>query len=93
MSNVKVICLQSDAFQKLVDEVVHRVLKENNLGREDKWIDDKTAMDILKVSSKTTLQKLRDEGHIRFSQPMHKVILYDRESIIEYIEKHAKDTF
>jgi hypothetical protein len=39
------------------------------------------------------MQKLRDEGKIRFSQPQKKIILYDRESISQYLEKNAKDIF
>ena len=50
-------------------------------------------MKLLHVSSKTTLQKYRDEGYIRFSQPSKKLILYDRESIMEFINSNAKDTF
>jgi predicted site-specific integrase-resolvase len=45
------------------------------------------------ISSKTTLQKFRDEGRIRFAQPDRKIILYDRDSINEYLEKNAKGTF
>jgi Asp-tRNA(Asn)/Glu-tRNA(Gln) amidotransferase C subunit len=47
----------------------------------------------LRISSKTTLQKLRDEGKIRFSHPEKKIMLYDLDSIIEYLEKNAKETF
>ncbi len=50
-------------------------------------------MSMLKIISKTTLQKFRDEGKIRFSQPEKKVILYDRNSINKYIEKHACEIF
>ncbi len=41
----------------------------------------------------TTHQKLRDEGSVRFSQPQKKIILYDRDSVMEYLDKHAKDIF
>jgi hypothetical protein len=47
----------------------------------------------LRIKSKTTLQKFRDEGKIRFSQPEPRILLYDRDSIEAFIEKHAKDTF
>jgi len=50
-------------------------------------------MEILGIKSKGTLQKLRDEGKIRFSQPEKKIILYDRESIDQYLEKHVKNIF
>ena len=45
----------------------------------------------LRVKSKTTLQKLRDEGKIRFSQPEKKIILYDLQSIYSYLDHNAKD--
>ncbi len=57
----------------------------------DRWISPNEAMQLL-ITSKTTLQKLRDEGKIRFSQPEKKLILYDIHSIDEYLEKYAKKT-
>ena len=56
-------------------------------------MDGAETMSILKISSKTTLQKLRDEGKIRFSQPQKKVILYDRNSINEYIATSGSSSF
>jgi hypothetical protein len=47
----------------------------------------------LHISSKTTLQKLRDTGAIRFSQPEKKLILYDLESIEQYIERYVREQF
>jgi Helix-turn-helix domain len=89
---MQVICLQEDAFYALIEEVVQR-LKEAHKVTEDKWISPEEAMSKLRIKSKTTLQKLRDEGRIRFSQPDRKIILYDADSINEYLAKHSKDTF
>ena len=91
-SNLNVICLESEAFYALVEEVVDR-MKEKSGSEQDKWISDEEAMQLLRITSRTTLQKLRDEGSIRFSQPTRKLILYDRDSILQYLEAHAKDTF
>lgn len=88
---MEVICLENEAFYSLVEQVVAR-LKENQR-LDDKWISGEEAMNKLRISSKTTLQKLRDEGKIRFSQPEKKHIVYDIDSIHTYLEKHAKDTF
>lgn len=89
---MEIVCLKEDAFYALFDKVIEHV--EGKLGdKPDKWIDGPEAMRILKIKSKTTLQSLRDEGKIRFSQPQKKIILYDRDSVIEYIEKHSKETF
>lgn len=89
---MQVICLEEAAFYELVEQVVAR-LKEKHSEEKDRWVSDETAMQLLNVKSKTTLQKLRDEGKIRFSQPQKKIILYDRLSIAEYLEKNARNTF
>ena len=89
---MNVICLEDEAFYQLIDHVLERV-NTNKLQSPDKWISGDEAMQMLRISSKTTLQKLRDEGKIRFSHPEKKHIVYDRESINEYLEKHAKEIF
>ena len=89
---MEVICLEDSAFYELIEQVVQRVKEKQNIP-QDKWISGEEAMQKLRITSKTTLQKLRDDGKIRFSQPMPKVILYDSQSIDEYLEQHAKNTF
>lgn len=89
---MEVICLEEKAFYALVEEVVQRLKKEHGEEKE-KWLTDDEAMHLLNVKSKTTLQKLRDEGKIRFSQPQKKIILYDRDSIESYLEQNARNTF
>ena len=91
-NNLNIICLESQAFYALIDEVVDHIKSENKPS-QDKWISDEEAMHLLRINSRTTLQKYRDEGLIRFSQPSRKIILYDQNSILEFLEKHAKDTF
>ncbi|MBK8484739.1 MAG: helix-turn-helix domain-containing protein [Saprospiraceae bacterium] len=89
---MEVICLEDEALIALVEKVVARI-KEKKGVRSDKWISTEEAMDKLHIKSKTTLQKLRDEGKIRFSQPERKIIIYDIDSINLFLEKHSKDTF
>jgi hypothetical protein len=88
----RVICLEEAAFYTLIEQVVAR-LKETHNEEKEKWISDEQAMQLLNIKSKTTLQKLRDEGKIRFSQPQKKIILYDRDSIDTYLQQHARNTF
>lgn len=76
----------------MIDEVVERINQEQQL-EQDEWISDVEAMKLLRISSKTTLQKYRDEGKIRFSQMGRKSILYDRHSLLDFIESNARDTF
>lgn len=89
---MQVICLEEKAFYELVEQVVER-LKEKNNATRDKWVSNEEAMRLLNIKSKTTLQKLRDEGKIRYSQPEKKIILYDTDSINAYLENNSKDTF
>lgn len=89
---MEVICLHDDAFYALIDKVLERVQRQQAV-REDKWISGSEAMKKLRIQSKTTLQKLRDEGSIRFSQPERKIILYDSDSINDYLSRHTKETF
>ncbi len=84
-----VICLETEAFYSLVDKVYER-LKESSEHR-DKWVDGDEAMRLLGVKSKTTMQTLRDERKIRFTQPQPRIIAYDRDSIDEYLDKHSQD--
>ena len=79
-------------FYELVEQVVERLKEKNNIMR-DKWVSNEEAMRLMNIKSKTTLQKLRDEGKIRFSQPEKKIILYDRDSIDTFLAKNSKDTF
>ena len=82
--------MQSDA---LVDEVVDR-LKEKHGFEKERWLLTNDAMRILGIKSKTSLQKLRDVGAIRFSQNENsKTILYDRLSLLDYIEENVKEPF
>lgn len=89
---MQVICLQDDAFYALIDQVVARIRDKQDLPAR-KWVTTEEAMSLLGIASKTTLQKFRDEGKIKFSQPERKIILYDIDSIQEFLEKHSKHTF
>lgn len=89
---MQVICLEDEAFYALIDKVVSRIKEQHNI-KEDKWISGDEAMAKLRITSKTTLQKLRDEGKIRFSHPEKKIILYDNDSINAYLDKNSRETF
>lgn len=86
------ITLEKEELFKLIEEAVERIKIKNRIS-EDLWISDKEAMRLMRISSKTTLQKLRDMGAIRFTQPVKKIILYDRKSILAYLEKYSHQTF
>ena len=90
--SMEVICLEDEAFYALVETVVRRIKDKEGI-KEDQWISGEEAMRKLRITSKSTLLKLRDEVKIRFSQPEKKIILYDTHSINEYLDKHSKKPF
>ena len=92
---MNVICLEEEAFQKLIGEVRKMVLEQNSSSSEPdwKWVTEEKAKELLNVKARSTMQELRDNGEIRYSQPRKRIILYDRDSINDYLERHAKDTF
>ena len=89
---MNVICIEDEAFYSLVEEVVERI-KEKHSVKDDKWVSPERAMELLNIKSKTTLQNLRNTGAIIYTQPQKKIILYDYDSIIEYLNEHSKDSF
>jgi len=90
---MEVICIEDAAFFALIERVVDRIKEKNPVIQQDKWMSGTEAMALLRIKSKTTLQKLRDEGKIRFTQPEKKIVLYDRQSIEDYLEDFSYETF
>jgi hypothetical protein len=89
---MEVICFQDEAYYRLVENVVKRMQKANEV-QSKQWLSGEEVMEMLHIKSKTTLQELRDSGKIKFSQPEKKMILYDAASIQEYLMHNIKKTF
>lgn len=87
-----VICLEDKAYYSLLEHVM-KLVREKYSVPLDRWISDEEAMKMLRITAKSTLAKFRNEGKIRYSQPERKIILYDRLSILKYLESHAKETY
>jgi len=92
MEKLEIICVESEAFYKLLEEVL-RHFKNTESKSPDKWISGAEAMKMLRIKSKATLQKMRDEGRIRFTQPEKKIILYDADSIRDYLDDFVYEPF
>ncbi|OJW12515.1 helix-turn-helix domain-containing protein [Mucilaginibacter sp. 44-25] len=91
---MEVICFEDRAFYALIDKLEAYIdSKKPQQTLSDKWISGAEAMNMMRIKSKTTLQKLRDEGKIRFTQPEKKIVLYDRDSINAYLEDFTYETF
>ena len=89
---MKVICIDEPALYELVNQVVNQ-MKQSLAPSQEKWVTPAEAMKILGIKSKTTLQKLRNEGLIRYSQPDRRIILYDVQSLYNYLEAYAQEPF
>ena len=74
ISDLKVNCLESKAFYALIDEVTARIKATHSID-VDNLIDEHEAMSMLRITSKTSLQKYSDERHIRFSALSRKAIV------------------
>ncbi len=83
-----IITLEDKALYKIIDSVLEEY--KEKIGAVQKiWITEDDAKELLGIKSKSTLQKLRDTDAIMYTQPMHKVILYNRESILEFLSAHS----
>jgi len=89
---MKVILIEEEAFFELIERVVERIGTKLSK-QESKWLTPEEAMRELGIKSTTTLQRYRDEGKIRYSQPSKKIILYDPASIQDFLDSKAKNIF
>lgn len=91
---MEVICFEDRAFFAMIDKLEAYIdSKKPTPVHGDRWISGTEAMNMLRIKSKTTLQKLRDEGKIRYTQPEKKIVLYDRQSIADYLEDFTYEQF
>lgn len=88
---MEIICLEDEALYELFEKLAER-LEANKKLPPPRWIDADEAMALLRIK-KTSLQKLRDEGKIRYSKILAKNILYDRLSIDEFINNNSQNPF
>lgn len=80
-NNINIICLESDALKALVKKLSIELRDE-----EFPWVDEKEAMLLLRINSKTTFQKYRDNGQIEYRKLSSKHIVYRRKSVLNFIE-------
>lgn len=89
LNPLNIICLDSEAFYALIDEVVQHI-ENKSKSKYPKWVETEDAKEILHIKSDTKLKELRDEGAFRYTKPNPKLVLYHRDSLYEYLDKHAK---
>ena len=91
---MEVVVFESAVFEALkrelkgyVKEAVEELLQEKAEIQTTDWITLAEAKKLLPFKSKTSWQKMRDHGIIKFTQFGRK-ILYSRASIHEYLNKN-----
>lgn len=93
MKTENLIMISEENFFQLIEKVISHFESQEGKEYEEIWIDTETAKKMLGIKSDTTLFKLRSEGKIEYSQPSRKIILYKRESILQYLESSSYKTF
>ena len=83
-----VICLETEAYYKLLAEVIDLVKSQDQ--KEEEWVGSEKAMSILGVGT-TTLQKIRDNNLIKISRLSKKHLMYYKPSLIKFLENNVKD--
>lgn len=93
---MELIVFEKEAYYRMMSELasmVKQAVKEakeeilNEASPENDWLDTEAAKTLLNIKSKSTMQKLRDSGSIKFCQFGRK-IRYSRKSILEFLNKN-----
>lgn len=88
-NNANFIVFEKEAYYNVLNEflkIAKETVRKENLSV---WMSEEEAMNMLGVSSKSTMQKFRDEDRIIYSMVTAKNIRYNRESILNYIEQKS----
>lgn len=88
--NTQFIMMDSAALDKLIDKVVVTIKTKMKTKPED-WISEVEAKELLGVSSKSTMQRFRNEDRIKFTVVTTKNIKYSRASILQYMEAKSNN--
>jgi hypothetical protein len=83
-------CLSDELFEKTMSKALDAILPK--YAGEDKvlFITTEDTMQLLNISSPTTMQKIRNEGKIPYYQLTTKVIIYKKKEVLEYVENLRK---
>ncbi|OFY84585.1 MAG: hypothetical protein A3F72_19260 [Bacteroidetes bacterium RIFCSPLOWO2_12_FULL_35_15] len=93
---MNVIVMDSDAYEQLklelfgyVKKAITEVLAEKKAADNSDWIALEEAKKLLPYKSKTSWQKFRDTGIVKFTKARKgRNIMYSRKSIIEYLNNN-----
>ena len=83
------ICMDEQIYYDLKEGLLNR-LKTINQINDNPWVNVHVALSLLSITSQTTLKKFCDQGHIRVSKITEKITLYERQSILDFLESKVK---
>lgn len=92
MKEEKLIMISESNLLSLVQQVFQYILELKGNSNRKVWLTQKEAEKMLDLKS-SAMANLRNKGLVEYSQPSRKVILYKRESLEDYLEKHSKKPF
>lgn len=93
MKTENLIMISEENLLELIEKVIVQMEKLHGKEHKEVWIDTNDTKRLLGLKSDTSLFNLRSKGLIEYSQPSRKLILYKRDSILDYLEKHSRKTF
>lgn len=90
----EVILLDSEAYNGLlrelntkIKELITTILLENKTDDSD-WVTTKEAMAILKITTKSTLRKMRTDYQFKYTRSGNG-LLYSKKQLLEFLEENA----
>lgn len=92
METKQTLLIDQLQLEVLADLIILR-LEKRLLANEERWISIQDVMKILHIKSKTTIIDMTSRGLLRYTRINAKTLLYDRDSVNEYIEKNVKGRF
>lgn len=87
------ILTDSETLFMLVKQIVLRLQSEDKKDNEKKYLSLSEVKSILNLKSSTSIQNLRDSGAVAFSMIGRRTIVYDKQSVYDFLEKRKKGTF
>ena len=81
--------MDEQVYYDLIEGLVDRIKTINHV-EQSPWINVDKALEMLSLTSQTTLKKFCDQGYIEVSKPSEKIVLYNRDSILQFLKKNVK---
>ncbi len=88
----EIIRIETTAYRSLLEKTL-ALMKDLSRQQDDKYVTPDRAKEILGCTSDNYLRSLRDSGAIEFSSASKKIIMYNKASLVAYLDKHSKKTF